>query len=89
MKSFYYYVIDWCDKDDNYAVKTSKGILTAESFYDVANKLEEYFGCIQTLTVDAINDDDIITPEDLQEYLENKTPTVINKHPDYIQRKEV
>ena len=52
---FYRYKIEWYD--DSWELRITQGIVVGSSFNDVTDKLTEYYESINTLYIEALEDD--------------------------------
>ena len=52
---FYRYKIEWYN--DSWELRTTQGIVVGSSFNDVTDKLTEYYESINTLYIEALEDD--------------------------------
>lgn len=74
MRTFYKYKVKYYIPEDDWKCVEEEGLLVASSFKEAAETLEDNrYDSLDTIEIDAINDDEVLTFEDLLEYLTPRT----------------
>lgn len=68
-ETFYHYTVKWYAEDDGYKEIISQGFVLGSNFGEVCEKVEASYDCIQTITLDSINDLGTLELDDLIDYL--------------------
>ena len=74
MRAFFKYKVKFYIPEDNWKFTEEEGLLVANSFKEAAEILEDNrYDNLETIEIDTINDDEVLSFEDLLGYLTPRT----------------
>ena len=69
--TFYFYDVRW--RNEDHQMENSQGFILADSFPQAASKVEASFDCIDNMSIEKVNNNDLFELEDLILFLERKS----------------